>query len=126
MRDNSYWRSYFLSLGFTAAIGSHSISKEVVGFSSLWFPQGKFFVFLVSCDYCCALLHMKISHYLVILQITFLLPHNLTKSMIWITLAIFFPNLERSALFYLLHKAPSVPSLVDQEAPLVLLQLKKP
>ena len=31
-----------------------SISEEVAGFSSLWFPQGKFFVSLVSCDYCCA------------------------------------------------------------------------
>ena len=31
----------FLSLGFTAAIGGHSISEEVVGFSPLWFPRGK-------------------------------------------------------------------------------------
>ena len=38
----------FLFLGFTAAIGAHSISEEVVGFSPLWFPQGKFFVSLVS------------------------------------------------------------------------------
>ena len=36
---------------FTAAIGAHYISKEVVGFSPLWFPQGKFFVSLVSCVY---------------------------------------------------------------------------
>ena len=35
--------------GFTAAIGAHSISEEVAGFSPLWFPQGKFFVSLVSC-----------------------------------------------------------------------------
>ena len=35
--------------GFNFAIGDHSISKEVVGFSPLWFPQGKFFVSLVSC-----------------------------------------------------------------------------
>ena len=35
--------------GFTTAIGAHSISEEVVGFSPLWFPQGKFFVSLVSC-----------------------------------------------------------------------------
>ena len=27
-------------LGFTFAIGSHSISKEVAWFSPLWFPQG--------------------------------------------------------------------------------------
>ena len=29
--------------------GVDSISKEVVGFSPLWFPQGDFFVSLVSC-----------------------------------------------------------------------------
>ena len=39
-RENNCWRSSFLSLGFTTAIGSHSISKEVAGFSPLWFPQG--------------------------------------------------------------------------------------
>ena len=44
----------FMFLGFTAAIGAHSISEEVVGFSPLWFPQGKLFVSLVSCVYCCA------------------------------------------------------------------------
>ena len=27
-----------------------SISKEAVGFSPLWFPRGKIFVSLVSCD----------------------------------------------------------------------------
>ena len=31
----------FLSLGFIFSIGDHSISEEVVGFSPLWFPQGK-------------------------------------------------------------------------------------
>ena len=36
-------------LGFTTAIGAHSISEEVVGFPPLWFPQGKLFVSLVSC-----------------------------------------------------------------------------
>ena len=38
--------------------GADSISKEVVRFSPLWFPRGKIFVSLVSCDvlmfYCCA------------------------------------------------------------------------
>ena len=43
----------FISLGFNFSIGGHSISEEVVGFSPLWFPQGKLFVFLVSCDDCC-------------------------------------------------------------------------
>ena len=28
-----------MSLGFTAAIGAHYISEEVVGFSPLWFPK---------------------------------------------------------------------------------------
>ena len=36
-------------LGFTFAFGANSISEEVAGFSPLWFPQGKFFVSLVSC-----------------------------------------------------------------------------
>ena len=45
------WRSSFLSLGFTAAIGAHSISEEVAGFSHLWFTLGKFFVSLISCDF---------------------------------------------------------------------------
>ena len=44
----------FMFLGFTFAIGAHSISEEVVGFSPLWFPRGKLFVSLVSCVYCCA------------------------------------------------------------------------
>ena len=30
-----------MSLGFTATIGSHCISDEVVGFCPLWFPKGK-------------------------------------------------------------------------------------
>ena len=33
--------------GFT--FGVDSISKQVAGFSPLWFPRGKFFVSLVSC-----------------------------------------------------------------------------
>ena len=41
-------------LGFTFSIGAHSISEKVVRFSPLWFPRGKIFVSLVSCDYCCA------------------------------------------------------------------------
>ena len=32
--------------GFTTAIGVHSISEEVAGFSPLWFPQGKFLCLL--------------------------------------------------------------------------------
>ena len=37
--------------GFTFATGAHPISEEVVGFYPLLFPQGKFFVSLISCDY---------------------------------------------------------------------------
>ena len=39
----------FMFSGFTTAIGAHSIFEEVAGFSPIWFPQGKFFVSLVSC-----------------------------------------------------------------------------
>ena len=53
-RENKLLGIIFLSLGFIATIGAHSISKEVAGFSPLWFPRGKFFVSLVSCVYCCA------------------------------------------------------------------------
>ena len=45
---------FFIFLGFTFAIGAHSMSEEFVGFSPLLFTQGKLFVSLVSCDYCCA------------------------------------------------------------------------
>ena len=37
-------------LGFTFSIVAHSISEEVAGFYPLWFPRGKLFVSLVSCD----------------------------------------------------------------------------
>ena len=40
-RENNYCRSSFLYLGFTVAIGDHSMSEEIVGFSPLRFPQGK-------------------------------------------------------------------------------------
>ena len=58
VRYVNFRSSSFLPLGFTAAIGAHSISEEVAGFSPLWFPRGKFFVSLVSyvvlMFYCCA------------------------------------------------------------------------
>ena len=42
-----------LSLGFTAAIGVHSISKQVAGFSPLWFPREKYLCLLsLVIDYC--------------------------------------------------------------------------
>ena len=36
----------FVFLGFNFSIGAHFISKEVAGFSPLWFPRGKLFVSL--------------------------------------------------------------------------------
>ena len=36
----------FLSLDFTAAIGTHSISEEVTRFSTLWCPRGKYLCLL--------------------------------------------------------------------------------
>ena len=47
-----------LSLGFIAAIGSHSISEEVAGFSPLWFPQEKYLCLLslvIDCFTCYSL-----------------------------------------------------------------------
>ena len=44
----------FVFFGFTFAIGAHSIYEEVAEFYPLWFPRGKIFVSLVSCDYCYA------------------------------------------------------------------------
>ena len=56
IRERDYWcqEIIFMFSGFTFATGAHSISKEVEGFSPLWFPRGKFFTSLVSCDFCCA------------------------------------------------------------------------
>ena len=51
-REREVVEIIFMFLGFTTIIGAHSISEEVVGFFPLWFPQGKFFVSLVSCVYC--------------------------------------------------------------------------
>ena len=48
-RENKLFEIIFMFSGFIAAIGAHSIFEEVVGFFSLWFPRGKFFVSLVSC-----------------------------------------------------------------------------
>ena len=57
-RDYCYREIIFMFSGFATAIGADSVSEEVVGFSPLWFPRGKFFVSLVSCVvllfYCCA------------------------------------------------------------------------
>ena len=51
-------RRLLLFLEISYYFGVDSILEEVVGFSLLWFPRGKLFVSLVSCDvlvfYCCA------------------------------------------------------------------------
>ena len=54
VRERTAVGDHLVSLGFTSSIGAHSIFEEVAEFSPLWFPQGKLFVSLVSCDYCCA------------------------------------------------------------------------
>ena len=48
-RERDYYcrEIIFIFLGFT--FGADSIFEEVAEFSPLWFPQGKFFVSLVSC-----------------------------------------------------------------------------
>ena len=40
-REREAMEIIFMFSGFTAAIGAHSISKEVGGFSPLLFPRGK-------------------------------------------------------------------------------------
>ena len=45
----------FVFLGFSFSIGGHSISEEVVGFSPLLFPRGKFYV---SCLLCFIAMHV--------------------------------------------------------------------
>ena len=40
VRERTVVGDHLCVLGFTFAIGAHSISKEVAGFSPLWFPQG--------------------------------------------------------------------------------------
>ena len=42
-------RSSFLSLGFTAAISAHSVSKEVVGFLLYFFPKENICVYCLLC-----------------------------------------------------------------------------
>ena len=38
-RENNFWISSFMSLGFTPTNGAHSIYEEVTRFSPLWFPK---------------------------------------------------------------------------------------
>ena len=49
--EGNYWDKKSTGVGeISYCFGADSFSKEVVGFSPLWFPQGKLFVSLVSCD----------------------------------------------------------------------------
>ena len=55
----NYWDKKSTVVGeISYCFGADSFSKEVLGFSPLWFPRGKLFMSLVSCDvlmfYCCA------------------------------------------------------------------------
>ena len=58
-REREVVEIIFMFSGFTVAIGAHSITEEVAGFSPLSFPRGKFFVSLVSCDFCCAFYSLR-------------------------------------------------------------------
>ena len=54
MRERIAVEIIFLSLGFTVAIGAHSISEEVAGFSPLWFSRGNYLCLLSLMIDCCA------------------------------------------------------------------------
>ena len=49
VRETKVMEIIFMFSSFATTIGADSIFEEVAGFSPLWFPQGKFFVSLVSC-----------------------------------------------------------------------------
>ena len=44
--DREVVQEHLHILGFTFFIGAHSISEEFMGFSPLWFPQGKYLCLL--------------------------------------------------------------------------------
>ena len=53
VRERTVVGDHFLSLGFIAAIGAHSISEEVSGSSPLLFPRGKYLCLLsLVIDFC--------------------------------------------------------------------------
>ena len=54
VRETIVVGDHIVSLGSTFAIGAHSMSEEVMGFSPLWFPRGKIFMSPISFDYSCA------------------------------------------------------------------------
>ena len=54
VRERTVVGDHILYLGFTVAIGAHSISEEVAGFSPLWFPRGKYLCSLSIVIDCCA------------------------------------------------------------------------
>ena len=54
-REREAMEIIFMFLGFTAAIGAHSISQEVAGFSPLSFSQGKLFLSRLLCLLLCML-----------------------------------------------------------------------
>ena len=49
--EGNYWDKKSTAVGeISYCFGVDSFSKEVAGFSPLWFPRGKLFVYLVSYD----------------------------------------------------------------------------
>ena len=50
VRERLLLSGYHLTVFQFYCFCADSISEEVVGFSPLWFPRGKLFVSLVSCD----------------------------------------------------------------------------
>ena len=53
-REREVVEIIFIFSGFTTAIGAHSISEEVAGFSPLWFSRGKYLCPLSLLIDCCA------------------------------------------------------------------------
>ena len=49
--EGNYWDKKSTAIReISYCFGANSLSKDVAGFSPLWFPQVKIFVSLVSCD----------------------------------------------------------------------------
>ena len=68
MRERIVVGDHLLYLGFTAAIGAHSISEEVVGFSPLGFPQVKYLCLLSLVIDCCACYSLKYDPEIILLR----------------------------------------------------------
>ena len=58
----------FLSLGFTSAIGAHSISEEFVGFFLYGFPEDKYLCLLSLVIDCCACYSLRLDPKIILLK----------------------------------------------------------